>query len=76
MAADRTRAIRIVLEGLVGPVTVNGQTLNSAMPAQKTVLTDQQIADVLTYVFNAWENPGGAFKAGQVEAVRSEKRQD
>jgi nitrite reductase (NO-forming) len=70
MAADRTRAIRIVLEGLAGPVTVNGETINSVMPAQKTVLTDQQIADVLTYVFNAWENPGGAFSRAQVEVIR------
>ena len=73
MAADRTRAIRIVLEGLAGPVTVNGETINSVMPAQKTVLTDQQIADVLTYAFNAWENPGGAFTTSQVAAIRNEK---
>lgn len=72
LAADRTRAIRVVLEGLSGPVTVNGQTINSAMPAQKTALTDEQVADVLTYVFNAWDNPGGAFTAKQVEAIRNE----
>jgi mono/diheme cytochrome c family protein len=71
MAADRTRAIRVVLGGLTGPVTVNGQTINGVMPAHSTALTDQQIADVLTYVFNAWENPGGAFTANQVETVRS-----
>ena len=73
MAADRTRAIRIVLEGLAGPVTVNGETINSVMPAQKTVLTDEQIADVLTYAYNAWENPGGTFTTSQVEAIRNEK---
>jgi nitrite reductase (NO-forming) len=76
MVADRTRAIRIVLEGMTGPVTVNGQTINSAMPGQSTVLTDQQIADVLTYVFNAWGNPGGAFTARQVEAIRNETPRD
>jgi mono/diheme cytochrome c family protein len=71
MAADRTRAIRVVLEGLEGPVTVNGQTLNSAMPAQKAALTDEQIADVLTYIFDVWENPGGTFTTKQVEAIRN-----
>jgi nitrite reductase (NO-forming) len=72
MAADRSRAIRIVLRGLAGPVTVNGQTINSVMPPQDAALTDQQVADVLTYVFNAWGNPGGEFTASQVEAIRSE----
>jgi nitrite reductase (NO-forming) len=76
MAADRTRAIRIVLRGLAGPIVVNAQPINSVMPAQETVLTDQQVADVLTYVFNAWENPGGAFTADQVGSIRQEQRPD
>jgi len=33
-----------VLKGLTGPVTVNGSTINSAMPPQEAVLTDAQIA--------------------------------
>ncbi len=72
MLADRERAIRIVLKGLTGPVTVNGQTLNSAMPPQEAVLTDAQIADVLTYVYNSWGNKGDAFKADHVKAIRNE----
>ena len=70
MLASRERAIGIVLQGLTGPVTVNGQTLNSAMPPQGAVLTDEQIADVLTYVFNAWGNRGENFTPGQVRAIR------
>ena len=73
LAADRSRAIRVVLRGLSGPVTVNGQTTNGVMPALGAELMDEQIADVLTYVFNAWENPGGAFTADQVEAIRNGK---
>jgi nitrite reductase (NO-forming) len=72
MLADRERAIRIVLKGLTGPVTVNGQTINSAMPPQEAVLTDTQIADVLTYVFNAWNNKGEPFSADQVKAIRNQ----
>ena len=74
MLADRDRAIRIVLKGLTGPVTVNGKTFNSAMPPQEAVLTDAQIADVLTYVFNSWGNTGDAFKADQVKAIRNESK--
>ena len=72
LLADRERAVRIVLKGLTGPVTVNGQTFNSAMPAQESVLTDAQIADVLTYITNAWGNKGDAFTAQKVKAIRNE----
>jgi len=72
MLADRDRAVRTVLKGLTGPVTVNGVTFNSAMPPQEAVLTDAQIADVLTYVFNSWGNSGDAFTAAKVKAIRNE----
>jgi len=72
MLADRDRAVRTVLKGLTGPVTVNGQTINSAMPPQEAVLTDAQIADVLTYVFNTWGNSGDAFTTAKVKAIRNE----
>jgi len=72
LQADRERAIRIVLKGLNGPVTVNGKTINSAMPPQEAVLTDAQIADALTYVSNAWGNQGDAFSADQVKAIRNQ----
>jgi nitrite reductase (NO-forming) len=72
LRADHDRAIRIVLKGLSGPVTVNGQTINSAMPPQEAVLTDAQIADVLTYVLNSWGNKGDAISADHVKAIRNE----
>ncbi|MCX6951572.1 MAG: copper-containing nitrite reductase [Verrucomicrobia bacterium] len=71
MLADRDRAARIVLKGLTGPVTVNGKTINSVMPPQEAVLTDAQIADVLTYVFNAWGNTGDAFTADHIKSIRN-----
>jgi nitrite reductase (NO-forming) len=74
MLADRERAIRIVLKGLSGAVTVNGATYNSVMPPLEAQLSDQQIADVLTYVFNAWGNSGEAFQADRVRAIRNETR--
>ena len=72
LQADHERAIRIVLKGLSGPVTVNGATINSAMPPQEAVLTDAQIADVLTYVLNSWGNKGDAIPAERVKAIRNE----
>ena len=72
MLADRERAIRVVLKGLTGPVTVNGKTINSAMPPQEAVLTDRQVADVLTYVYNTWGNTGDAFTTDQVKTIRNQ----
>ncbi len=73
MLADRERAIRIVLKGLTGPVVVNGKKFDSAMPPQEAQLTDAQVADVLTYVFNAWGNSGDAFTADQVKSIRNQQ---
>jgi nitrite reductase (NO-forming) len=72
LLADRERAIRIVLKGIVGPMTVNGKKYDSAMPPQEAALTDQQVADVLTYVYNAWGNEGDVFTVDQVKAVRNQ----
>jgi len=72
LLADRERAIRVVLKGLTGPVVVNGVKFDSAMPPQEAALTDAQIADVLTYITNAWGNQGDAFTTDQVKAIRNQ----
>lgn len=52
--ADPHRAIDVVKFGLSGKVEVNGNVYNSAMPKQN--LSDEDIASVLTYVYNNWGN--------------------
>tara|TARA_R110001592_G_scaffold266_11_gene1507 strand:- start:3268 stop:4722 length:1455 start_codon:yes stop_codon:yes gene_type:complete len=52
--ADVKRAIGIVLNGKTGEITVNGNKYNSVMTKQ--TLTDVQVADVMTYVYNSWGN--------------------
>ena len=52
--ADVNRAINIVLHGKSGEITVNGDVYNSVMTAQN--LTDQEVADVLTFIYNSWGN--------------------
>jgi mono/diheme cytochrome c family protein len=70
MLADRDRAAAIVLHGLSGPIKVNGVGYNASMPPLGPMLTDQQVADVLTYVFNTWDNSGEAFTAKQIRELR------
>ena len=58
LVADRKRAIGIALNGLTGPVTVNGATYNSVMPPMSQ-LNDDEIANILTFALNSWGNNGG-----------------
>jgi mono/diheme cytochrome c family protein len=66
------RVIRIVLDGLSGPLQVEGQTFNGAMVPWKDALTDEEIAAVLTYVRQnpEWGNKAPAVTPERVKAVR------
>jgi mono/diheme cytochrome c family protein len=67
------RPAMIVLKGLQGPVTVKGQKFGSAVmqPWDKT-LTDQKIADVLTYERSEWGNNASPVTAEQIAGLRKE----
>lgn len=70
---DQKRAVGVVVHGLSGEVTVNGQTYNMVMPAQSH-LTDKQVADVLNYVQNNFGNKAkAAVTPAQVAEVRKKK---
>ena len=66
---DKTRSIEIVLNGLKGEVTVNGQLYNSVMPPWSH-LPDDAIAHILTYVRNSWGNTGDAVSPAEVTKTR------
>ena len=67
---DKTRLAHIVLAGLAEPIEINGDDYKQHMPAQN-YLTDQQVADVLTYVRNSFGNKASAVKVAEVQAVRA-----
>jgi nitrite reductase (NO-forming) len=69
--SDAKRAIRTVLHGLEGEITVNGEPYNQQMPSQSH-LSDGQVADVLNYVRNHWGNQGPAIIPAQVKAERQQ----
>lgn len=70
LLADRKRAIKVLCEGLSGPITVLGTRYVNTMPAQ--VLDDTEVADVLTYATNSWGNAAQPFTAEEVAAARQE----
>lgn len=65
---DVNRSIKGVVKGLTGPITVNGKKYNGAMPAQ--ALNDQQIADVMSYVYASWGNNKAVVTPAMVKAQR------
>jgi cytochrome c oxidase cbb3-type subunit II len=71
---NKERLIKISLYGLSGEIAVNGVKFIGAMPPPGTPpgsLTDQQIADVLTFVRNSWGNSASAVTPDEVAAVRA-----
>jgi nitrite reductase (NO-forming) len=68
--ADPKRAIGVVVHGLTGKVTVNGSEFNSVMPPMNQ-LNDDEVANILTYVLNSWDNKGGQIHAADVKAERA-----
>lgn len=70
LMADKDRAIGIALNGLTGPVTVNGKIFNSVMPPMSQ-LNDDEIANIFTYVRSSFGNTGDAVSAADVARVRA-----
>ncbi|HSN70972.1 MAG TPA: cytochrome D1 domain-containing protein, partial [Steroidobacteraceae bacterium] len=67
---DPHRGVLATVGGLEGRIVVNGVEYNSVMPAMLQ-LSDQQIADALTYVLNSWGNAAGAMSPAQVAGARA-----
>lgn len=68
---DKERLIKIVLNGLEGPLEVNGKKFNSIMPGFGPRMSDEEISAVLTYVRNAWSNrKRDIVSAAEVKKVR------
>jgi uncharacterized protein len=70
LSKDPTISIKIILKGLQGPIKVNGTDFNGMMPAVVPALSDQEIADVLTFVNLSWSNDHPAVTAEEVKKVR------
>ncbi len=70
LAATPQRIADIVTHGLSGKITVNGKEYNSVMPPMGQ-LTDDEVANISTYVLNSWGNPGGQVNKEDVAKVRA-----
>ena len=72
LAKGTGHAIAVVLHGLRGQLQVHGRNYDSAMPPLFR-LDNEEVADVLTYVYNSWGNPGGRVRAREVARQRYDR---
>ena len=63
--------IKAVTGGLKGEITVNGKKFNGVMSPLPAKYTDQDVADILTYVYGNWGNPGGNITVADVKKNRA-----
>ena len=68
------RMIKIVLNGLIGPITVGNKTYPGQVPMTpyKGMLDDTEVAAVITYVRNSFGNEASAVTPEQVKQIRAE----
>lgn len=68
-ANNPEKAIKVVLGGHSGPIIVNGEAYNLTMKAQN--LNDEEVASVITYVLNIFNNSDYEVKADEVAEIRN-----
>ncbi len=66
---DKTRLINVILKGLQN-VDIDDDVYDNVMPAHD-FLTDQQVADVLTYVRSHFGNQASAVSSEEVKTTRA-----
>ncbi|MFK7849813.1 MAG: PVC-type heme-binding CxxCH protein [Akkermansiaceae bacterium] len=72
VTGSEERLIKIALHGLHGPIEVKGVKYPGLVPMTAfKQLSDQQLADVLTYVRNSFGNKASAIKPNKVKQVRA-----
>ena len=66
--ADKNAVICLIKYGQQGPIVVNGKRYNRVMPAQLQ-LSDLEVAEITTYIYNQWGNEKKVTDAKQVKPI-------
>ena len=72
VVGSKERLIRLTLNGVMGPMEVLGRDYPGAVPMSqfRGLLSDREIADVLTYVRNSWGNKASPIIPEEVRRIR------
>ena len=74
-AAGPNRLIRILLDGLAGPIKVAGKDYGTAaMPPWRPAMNDYDVAAVLTYIRGSWGNKATPVMPEQVAPIREKDK--
>ena len=65
---DKNKLVKIVLQGMRGPIAVKGVKYNLEMAG--TILTDQEVVDVINYMRNSWGNKAPLMKLSEVALAK------
>ncbi|MGC6426711.1 MAG: DUF7133 domain-containing protein [Akkermansiaceae bacterium] len=75
VTGDSERLTKVLLHGLQGPITINGKTFTpqAFMPglAQNPSISDQDLADIITYIRSDWGNRARRVKKEEVAKIRA-----
>ena len=65
---------KIILKGMAGEITVSGKTYKPKVPMLpfESLMTDQQIADTITYIRNSWGNKAAPVSADKIQKIRAD----
>lgn len=69
---DQKRLINIILKGLDKEIEIDGETYANPMPGLSH-LSDQEVADVLSYIRNNFGNKASLISPAQVKVTRASK---
>ena len=64
---DKKRLVKIIYNGLEGPITVNGKEYNNQM--NPLALSEQEVTDVLNYIRNSWGNTHQVMKVSEIKEL-------
>ena len=64
---DKKRLVKIIYNGLEGPITVNGKEYNNQM--NPLALSEQEVTDVLNYIRNSWGNKHQVMKVSEIKEL-------
>lgn len=70
LAGNFMQPLNIILNGFKGQITVRGRTFSNTMPAFGDVLSDKEIAEILTYIKTEFNNDPEAVSEEQVRGAR------
>jgi cytochrome c551 len=65
---NRNEVICLMRNGKSGELIVNGKSFNKEMPSMP-LLSDLEIAEIATYIYNSWGNDEGLVEVSEVSSV-------